>query len=265
MRRGTPPAELFGGLLAMIRMAGTRASMRQVGEEIGAPAATVSQIEKGQRALKEPKIAAWAAALGVSETDLRELWALSQGLITVGDQLVFYSDRPDVLGTESLNAAILKALHERPDLEPIYRLAERITAVLRRLLPDAGLRVDPDSFELPHIDKFAYDFDKKAFGRPLSIAEEEENEAYAAAFVPLPIIHCVWQVTPVRPPSDDNIDIDWVRVPVLQKLTPIVRRRGKSVNAVELEDLIRDLSGPERERVRGYVDAIVEQRADPEG
>jgi len=115
----------------------------------------------------------------------------------------------------------------------------------------------------------AYDLDKMAFGRTLSIAEEEENEAAAAAFVPLPIIECVWEVTPVRPPPfdniDDNIDMDRVWMPLLQELTPIVRRRGKSVNAVELEDLIRDLSGPERERVRGYVEAIVEQRADPEG
>src|SRR3954470_7427229 len=99
MRRGTPSAELFGGLLAMVRTAGTGSSMRQVGDKIGAPAATVSQIEKGQRALKEPKIAVWAAALKVSEADLHELWVLSQGRIPVGpDRLVFYMDRPDVLG-----------------------------------------------------------------------------------------------------------------------------------------------------------------------
>jgi len=258
MRRGTPSAELLGGLLAMIRIAGTRASMRQVGEKIGAPAATVSQIEKGQRALKEPKIAAWAAALEVSEADLHELWALSQGLITVGDRRVFYSDRPDVLGTESLNAAILKTLRERPDLEPIYRLAERITAVLMRLLPDARwFGVNPDDFEPPHIDKLAH-------GMTLSIAEEEENEAYAAAFVPLPIIELGDEPPGWRQLSADP---DWyrVRVPLLQELTPILRRRGKSVNAMELEDLIRDLSGPERERVRGYIEAIVEQRSDPEG
>ena len=54
-------------------------------------------------------------------------------------------------------------------------------------------------------------------------------------------------------------------MPLLQELTPIVRRRGKSVRAVDLEDLLRELSGPERERVRGYIDAIVEHRADPEG
>jgi hypothetical protein len=256
MRRGTPSAELFGGLLAMIRMAGTRDSMRHVGEKIGAPAATVSQTEKGQRALKEPKIAVWAAAFEVSEADLRELWALSQGLITVGDRLIFYSDRPGALGTDSLDAAIFETLPERPDLGPIYRLAERIIAVLRRLLPDAMLRVDPDDFEPPHIDKMAG-------GMTLSIAEEEENAA--AAFVPLPIIECVWDGTPGWRQPSATTDRYRVRVPLLQELTPIVRRRGKSVNAVELEDLIRDLSGPERERVRGYVEAIVEQRGDSGG
>ncbi len=251
MRRGTPSAELFGDLLAVIRMAGTRASMRQVGEKIGAPAATVSQIEKGQRALKEPKIAGWAAALEVSEADLHELWALSQGLITVGDRLVFYSDRPDALGAESLNSGILATLRERPDLEPIYRLAERIAAVLRRLLPDERLGVNPDYFEPPYPDEMYAP----------TPAERDELAEAVAAFVPLPFIEFYWDDMPGRR------EPFWyrVRVPLLQELTPIVRRRGKSVNAVELEDLIRSLSGPERERVRGYVEAIVEQRADPEG
>lgn len=242
----------------MIRTAGTRDSMRQVGEKIGAPPATVSQIEKGQRALKEPKIAAWAAALEVGEADLHELWVLSQGLITVGDRLVFYSDRLDALGTESLNVVILETLRERPDLEPIYRLTVQIAAVLRRLLPHARLTVHPDYFGPPHLDR--------AYSPRLTTAEKiREYEADVAAFVPMPIIECEWVVTPDRPPSYDNLDRYRVPVPLLQELTPIVRRRGKSVNAVELEDLIRDLSGPERERVRGYIEAIVEQRANPEG
>jgi hypothetical protein len=146
-------------------------------------------------------------------------------------------------------------LPERPDLEPIYRLAERITAVLRRLLPDARFGVNPDHFEPPHIDKMAD-------GMKLSIAEEEENAAAAAAFVPLPFIESDLDDTPGWRQLSAIADWYRVRVPLLQELTPIVRRRGKSVNAVELEDLIRDLSGPERERVRGYVEAIVEQRAD---
>jgi len=257
MRRGTPSAEFFGDLLAMVRTVGTGDSMRQVGKKIGAPAATVSQIEKGQRALKEPKIAVWAAALGVSEADLHELWVLSQGLIPVGDRLVFYSDRPDALGAESLKANIVKTLGHRPDLEPIFRVAERITAVLEPLLPNARLQVDPADFEPLHIDKVAG-------GLTLTLAEEEKEEAHDAAFVPLPFIECYWDNRPGRPQPWEMNDWYRIRVPLLQKLTPIVRRRGKSVNAVELEDLIRDLSGPERERVRGYVEAIIEQRADLE-
>jgi transcriptional regulator with XRE-family HTH domain len=257
MRRGTPSAELFGDLLGMIRTVGTGDSMRQVGDKIGAPAATVSQIEKGQRALKEPKIAVWAAALGVSEADLHELWVLSQGLIPVGDRLVFYSDRPDALGAATLSADIVKTLGFRPDLEPIFRVAERITAVLKPLLPNAGIGVDPEDFERLHEGK-------EYGGLTLTAAEQDEQAEHEAAFVPLPIIECHWDNRPGRPEPWEVNDRYRVRVPLLQKLTPIVRRRGRSVNAVELEDLIRDLSGPERERVRGYVEAIVEQRADPD-
>ena len=58
-------------------------------------------------------------------------------------------------------------------------------SALRRVhgnLPDARLfGLNPDYFEPPHIDKMAD-------GMTLSIAEEEENEAAAAAFVPLPFI-----------------------------------------------------------------------------
>jgi hypothetical protein len=232
--------------------------MREVGDKIGAPAATVSQVEKGQRALKEPKIPAWAAALEVSGADLHELWQLSQGRIQVGpDRFVFYSGLPEALGAEPLRPVILTTLGDRPDLEPIYRLAERIAAVLRGLLPHAKLQVDPDSFEPAYIDK-------RYAGLTLAAAEQDEEAEAEAAFHPLPFIECHWEGTPDR---RERLDMKRyrVRVPLLQELTPIVRRRGKSVNAVELEDLIRDLSGPERERVRGYIEAIVEQRAEPNG
>ena len=82
-----------------------------------------------------------------------------------------------------------------------------------------------------------------ADGMTLSIAGEEENAAAAAAFVPLPIIECVWDDTPGRRQPSATTRRYHVCVPLLQELTPIVRRRGKSVNAVELEDLIRDLPG----------------------
>lgn len=77
MRRGTPAAKVFGNVLLKFRMeAGL--SQRQVGAVIKAPAATVSQTEKGQRALKEPKLSIWAKALGVKEEHLRELWLATQ-------------------------------------------------------------------------------------------------------------------------------------------------------------------------------------------
>jgi len=227
--------------------------MRQVGDEIGAPPATVSQVEKGERALKEPKIAAWADALDVSEADLRELWVLCQGQIPVGsDRSVFYGDRLDLLGTEPLSPVVLRTLNGRPDLEPIYRLAERIAAVLQRLLPHAQIQVDPDYFEPPYIDQM--------YAGSITAAQEQENEAAADAFDTLPLIECIWGGGPGRRRPQD-LKKGGLRVPLLRELAPIVRRRGKSVETVVLEDLIRDLSGPERERVRGYIEAIVEQRA----
>lgn len=73
MRRNTPAAEKFGKLLYSYRIdAGL--SMRQVAVKIGVPAATVSQVEKAQRAVKEPKLDAWADALGVSRVSLRREW-----------------------------------------------------------------------------------------------------------------------------------------------------------------------------------------------
>lgn len=252
MRRGTPAAELFGGLIFMLRSAGTRSSMREVGDQVGAPAATVSQVEKGQRALKEPKISAWAAALEVSEADLHQLWLLSQGLVPVEGrkQPVFYN-QPGALGAAPLHAGLVPMRVDGPDLEPIYRLAERMTAVLRRLLPDVRVGVTTEDFEPPHI------------GTPdeasLTAAEQDENAEAADAFLPLPLIEFQWDGTPGRRELSHK-KWDAVRVPLLQELTPIVRRRSSSMKAADLEDVIRGLSGPERERVRGYIDAVIEQR-----
>lgn len=253
MRRGTPSAELLGGLLATIRMAGTAQTMRQVGDKIGAPAATVSQIEKGQRALKEPKIAVWSEALRVDEADLLELWRLCQGEVLVGDRRVFYTHAGEGLGTEPLKSNVLNALRDRPDLEPVYRLAELIATVLKRLLPNAWIQVDPADFEPLYIDKMAG-------GLTLTPEEEDEQAADGAAFVPLPFIECYWSDTPGATRASEISGRHRVLVPLLQELTPIVRRRSRSVTKVNLEDLIRDLTAPERERVRGYVEAIIEQR-----
>lgn len=224
--------------------------MRLFGQKISAPAATVSQIEKGQRALKEPKIPAWSKALDVDENDLLELWWLSQGEVLVGDRRKFYTEAGDELGTQPLDANIVKVLRERPDLEPIYRLAELITTVLKRVLPTAWFQVDTSEFEPLHIDKMYANL-------ALTEAEEDEQHEHFAAFVTLPIIECHWDTPGGRDPSHRFL----APVPLLQKLTPIARPRGRYVKSAELEDLLRDLSGPERERVRGYIEAIVEQRS----
>lgn len=292
MRRGTPEAELFGALLATIRTAGRGKSMRAVGERIGAAAATVSQIEKGQRALKKPKLPLWAGALELDEADLALLWELSQGWIPVGPHgmAVFYIDEPEVvlsdepydrvvgpieyaslddgqrllpmrpeLGTEALRDELVPTVQDRPGLEPIYRLAEMIAGVLRRVLPDATIQVQPDKFKPPYIERMA-------LGLTLTAAEEDENAQAEAEFVPLPMIECSWPGMPTGREQPSKMSRGRVRVPFLRGLTPIVRQPpAKSVTAVELEDLIRDLSGPERERVRGYVEAIIEQRADRPG
>ena len=129
--------------------------------------------------------------------------------------------------------------------------------MLRRLLPDVSVQVDPDQFEPPHVDKMAA-------GLTLTAAEEDENAEAAEIFVPLPLIECYWDGNPGRrEPSE--MKRYRVGVPLLRELTTVVQRRRKSIKAVELEDLIRELSGLERERVRGYIEAIVEQRADPAG
>lgn len=222
--------------------------MRQVGERIGvpAPAATVSQIEKGERALKEPKIASWAKALGVKEADLLELWHLSQGDIVIDGRRVFYTEAGEALGSQHFGDDVANVLRERPDLGPTYRLAARIAAVLRRLVPHVVFEVEPDD-----LGKF---YEERWETTRVFRDEAEEFEAVSAAFVPIPWIRCYSR--------EVSGPIYGVAVPVLAHVAPVARRRGKSIDVVQLDDLIRALTGPERERVRGYVDAIIEQRAD---
>jgi hypothetical protein len=266
--------------------------MRAVGERIGAAAATVSQIEKGQRALKQPKLPSWAGALELDQADLALLWQLSQGWIPIGSLggAVFYIDEPEVvlsdasddrvigsieyesldggrrlfpmrpeLGTEPLRDELVPTVQDRPGLEPIYRLAEMIAGVLRRVLPEATIQVQPDKFKPPYIERMA-------LGLTLSAAEEDENAQAEAEFVPLPMIECSWPGMPTEREQPSEMSRVRIRVPLLRGLIPIVRQPpAKSVTAVELEDLIRVLSGAERERVRGYIEAIIEQRADRPG
>ena len=220
--------------------------MREVGERVpvSAPAATVSQIEKGERALKEPKIPQWAKALRVREIDLLELWQLCQGLVATDDRLRFYSDPGVSLGNQPLGDRIERELRERPEHAQLYRLSVRIADVLRRMVPRVEFEVEPYSIG---------DFYEREWDTTQRFdSEYSEQEAVKAAFVPRPTIVCY---------SRDVIGpVYEVHVPVLVKEEPIARHRGTSLKAVALDELIRSLTGPERERVRGYVEAIVEHR-----
>jgi transcriptional regulator with XRE-family HTH domain len=94
MRRGTPSAELFGQLVRVIRVVRTDKTMNQFARDMGKAPAFVSQIEKGQRALKEPSIKAYSDALWTKEEHLRVLWLLCQGWLLVDDEEAryFYED-----------------------------------------------------------------------------------------------------------------------------------------------------------------------------
>lgn len=73
MRRGTEPAIEMGLFLKTLRE-DKEWSIREVARRMGVPAATVSQTEKGQRALKKPKIGMWAKALEFDEDRLTHIW-----------------------------------------------------------------------------------------------------------------------------------------------------------------------------------------------
>jgi transcriptional regulator with XRE-family HTH domain len=73
MRRGTPGAIALGIFLRTIRQS-KGMTMRQVSLVLDCHAAEVSNIEKGIRALKEPKIELWAKALEVEDWVIRDEW-----------------------------------------------------------------------------------------------------------------------------------------------------------------------------------------------
>lgn len=255
MRRGTDSAILFGEFLAMIRKVSSRASMRKIGDGIGSPAATVSQVEKGQRALKSERIAHWAQALGVNEDDLYELWWLSQGKVLVGERRIFYTDvaaRP-VLESAELSADVLRTVKEHPDLELIYRLADLMAMVVQELIPRGTVYVDVLEYEPIFLEE-------QQFGGGLTAEQEDKQAEHGAAFVRQPLIYCDWDDRHGDPRPCRRTAREVAGVPVLGRSVPIVRKRAKSMKNSELQNLIRDLSGPERERVRGYLEAVVEQR-----
>lgn len=73
MRRGTEAAERMGAYLREKREA-KFLTINALARKMGVPAATVSQIEKAQRALKEDKIPRYAKALGIHEEELLAVW-----------------------------------------------------------------------------------------------------------------------------------------------------------------------------------------------
>lgn len=77
MRRGTPAAKEFGLFLKNLRLYSGQ-SMRELGEKVGLPAGSVSQIEAAERALKEYRLDAWADALGVGRPYLKRVWMKTQ-------------------------------------------------------------------------------------------------------------------------------------------------------------------------------------------
>ena len=115
----------------------------------------------------------------------------------------------------------------------------RICAVMRRLLPSEEFGVQPLTPE----DPIPADLNGDDDGAP------QED------FVPRPVLWVVWH----DPDAPDPVAA--VTIPLLKRPTPIVRRRTPTVVTGDLQELIRALSGAERERVRGYIEAVIEQRS----
>lgn len=214
--------------------------MRAIGQRIGAPAATVSQIEKGQRALKEPKIATWAAALEVRADDLNELWLLCQGWVrSDSGQPIFYAHPArESVAVGGADEGIAETLKTHPELEPIYQLAQQICAVMRRLLPNLEFEVQSGKRDDPI---------------PTDLGEGEDQGQHVE-FVPLPTLWVLWHDDRAPDP------VAAVTIPLIEQQTPIARRRASTLAADDLQKLIYALSAVERERVRGYIDAIIEDR-----
>jgi len=208
----------------------------------------VSQVERGERALKKPKLESWAPALEISYDPFEELWFLSQGMIWLDGRRVFYADHPEALGDNHLGPQIDEVLEANPDIEPVYRLASRIVETLKTILPllDISLDVDGDDKEPPYLDGFIH-------GQLTDLRKAEMEEFSSRG--PLPMIHGLWGPQNVK----DRIE-RWIQVPFIEKDQPVRRPRGEATTSEELETLVGRLSALERERVRGYVDALIENR-----
>jgi transcriptional regulator with XRE-family HTH domain len=80
MRRGTHGAKRFGLVLKALREE-LGMSMREVADKLEVYPATVSQSEKGERAVKKEKVSEWSWALSVNEDYLMNEWLKSDALV----------------------------------------------------------------------------------------------------------------------------------------------------------------------------------------
>ena len=229
MMRNTPSARLLGHLLMWIRWAGTGASIRATARAADLPPATVAQIEKGQRALKRPKIASLAGALDVGSEDLRELWELCQGLVPDSSgRLTFYTQVPDPTPSASHTLSNRPGETEQDhELNPEFRLAGRICTVMSRVMPRARFDVQP--------------------ARPDDPAHQTPSE--------IPVLWVQWN-DPNAPDEVAALELPLITGPSKQD-----RARHSVASPTALDELIRTLTVAESERVRGYVEAVIEQRA----
>lgn len=223
MMRNTPSARLLGLLIMWIRWAGSGASIRAVARSAGLPAATVAQIEKGQRALKEPKLPALAMALEVDHDDFTQLWELCQGLVRdASGALVSYSWLPGSAGRGT----------------GPFSLATQICGVMERLVPGADFEVRPrrDNDPIPSVVEFVGEG-----GEP-----RESKDT--------PVLWVLWN-DPRAPEPVAAVELPNL-VNAATKATPA----RSLISRAALHELIHALDGPERERVRGYVEAVIDQR-----
>ena len=239
MKRGTPSAKLLGSLLWMIRSLEPAMTMQQVASRLGKPAATVSQIEKGQRALKEDKLADWAVALDLREKDVRELWVLCQGLVPAGDRLVSYTD---AAGSQVFSSQIEHVLRDFPGLEPLYRHAARIQSALNRAVLYGQFDLWPEDFS-----DFQDGRDRER--QRIGLVPEDARDLLEE-FIPMPVISAY----------EDGFPRYGVGVPNLRDAPIDIRMPKDAAIADDLGEVLQRLTETERERVRGYVDAILESR-----
>lgn len=191
--------------------------------------------------LKEPKLKAWAAALELDLSDLRRLWNLCQGFRLVGESLVFYEEySDDSEWVPPSDEKIEVALEKYSGLTNLYRLAYEISDVMQRLLPLDAFWIQPWRPD----DQI-----------PVFPGEDEANNFRGKLFKPFPVLWVTW--------ASEEADGEpaAVVIPRIAPLSPIVRQRKASLTSKDLGAMVQGLNSLERERVRGYIEAIIEERA----